>query len=532
MNRILRNTATLMGLALLASAATPIAQEAGLSVDRGQAQAANIRKTRIKQRNNGLYKSVLRVETGSGESLPASVELAFQPLDDSSGSVDTQTLSAPSKGTVLTSAEMLLYANAELEDSPGYAFLITRRAASGAAIGESISVSVDLLDGVSGEGFFEFEGGAGVVSVTDATAYVGEDAEPGVDPSLVQVDFEFESWDKENIDSVDIQLVSLSGSADAYEKEVTAELDGSTLVYKADLGADIGGGRYQTDITLYDDGGKELESGSVFLPADGADLAGSISYLKVKDTTKKESPAIRVTTRLSWSSEASLSYEAFLAGGQKVVIQDADGTRLASQTPEFVADRIVVEATQEMEEDPFAFAEQEGGYEVELGVTVWDETGELDSETYELVLDLADVQEGKVYDYESPYGEEFVNAEPHKWALHWDEESSQLVLGLSFSGDTPFLSMEDLEERLSWDLDFTGAYPNNGGDSAADLSAVWGNAKGSKVVVDAAGQTYGVSISGPDGDDIDVSATAGVNGFGSGTKKASSSTAAARPELQ
>ena len=182
---------------------------------------------------------MLRVETGSGESLPASVELAFQPLDDSSGSVDTQTLSAPSKGTVLTSAEMLLYANAELEDSPGYAFLITRRAASGAAIGESISVSVDLLDGVSGEGFFEFEGGAGVVSVTDATAYVGEDAEPGVDPSLVQVDFEFESWDKENIDSVDIQLVSLSGSADAYEKEVTAELDGSTLVYKADLGADI-----------------------------------------------------------------------------------------------------------------------------------------------------------------------------------------------------------------------------------------------------------------------------------------------------
>ena len=113
MTSILRNTTVLMGLALLANAAAPIAQEAGLSMDRSEAQAANIKRTRLKKRNNGLYKSVVRIETDSGESLPAEVEVGFTSADDSSATVESQTLSTPSKGTVLTSGEMLLYANAD-----------------------------------------------------------------------------------------------------------------------------------------------------------------------------------------------------------------------------------------------------------------------------------------------------------------------------------------------------------------------------------------------------------------------------------
>ncbi len=536
MKRLLLSTAAVLSLSLLAHAGAPIAEQVGLHQDHGQAQAAFIRRGKLKQRPSVGYRSVLKVETGSGESLPAAVTLSYTALDEGGVGIADQTLTTPLKGTVLSSTEMLLSANAASSDfksSPGYAFLITRRAASGLAIGDPTEVKVSLIDGLSGEVEFKLDNGVGVLRVVDMVEYSGEKAVAGVDPSLVEIDFDFDSWDEDSIDSVDITLVDAFGGADAYEDAAVAELDGSTLKYRTDSLGEIGGSRYQVDISLLNDGGEVTESASLLNVADGADLAGSIGYLKVKDTTKGGDPAVRITARTGGDWEEMMAAQQ--GTGLSLNLSTPQGT-VTTASAETTLDTVIMEARFSFEEDPFAYAELSGAYELELVVAATDaDEVQLTEQPFAWQLDLAQVEEGTVYTYETPYEAEETAVAAHKWALTWDADSSELVLGFSMKrgiGDD-FFGGEDVLDEIEWYPEITdGESPYDvGSEPTGTWVAAWGNAKFAKVKVEEAGQTYGVGIVAPDGDSIDVSATAGVNGFGKGTKK-STSRSTARAELQ
>lgn len=504
-----RSLSLLLAGALSAPALPVGAAALGVALLPTTAEAADftgtIKRVRLKKRavGNNQYRAVVRTSTEGA--VPAEVLISYEGLDTGAPEGPPVVATEPASATILLAAPIELGVPADEEPTGAITLECIPMSAAGAPIAAPFSVVVPLTDGTADPVEFTWERGDGAATFSVV---------PGTTDATLSIDLDSNDWGPDDLAYLATSILEEEGALGVAGQAPEVYVASSEARWVADLPIDPSGYRYNVTAQAFDANG-ELGASAVVMRSSGdADLPGPIQQVKVAE---KPNGDYKVVTWAALSGENT-------GADLSMVVTDSAGDVLRD------APMNVVETTGHFVYEGLTFQDDPNDFAYATVVTFLDATGAPVAAPIDLEVIVGDVGSDVVtWDGEAdPSG-----ASPRKYFLA-EQTDGTWAFAMSVDGaQVPEIASVVLE----FEEPFEGPEPDEL-SVIAPRTATWVKAR---KAFSNGGQpldgpvTVTLSVVGDvpgEGETFDFSATAGVAGFGSGTKKSTNTTKASTPQLQ
>lgn len=458
------------------------------------AQAADftgkIKRVRIKKRKvgNGQYHAIVQTGSAGAAAAAAGVRVAMAPLDEGGAAPEPIMIDAPA------STRFTAIGDASARASEGEAQLALRLiSTAGAPLGGPIVVAVPLGDAPVA---FDWAQGTGKIAVV-----------PGDKGVRITANVSSREWGDQALGKVAVQVLNPKESPIS-ASEATLSVTEATRRWVADVGVNLDGARYQVTAEVLGDAGEVVKREVVMRAAEAA--PGPVSLVKVVPARNGDYKVV------AWSR-----FEG--EGAVSVAVQSPEGEPLNTRRTR-VADSFAV-----FSQSGLTFHDDPTNFTYALQFSFYNAAGELLGEQgVEAVAHAAEA--GVIQSYTGP-ANEAVSLRKFFLAIDGEQQGtialsldgaqaqavSQVVIGFEepFEGPEPDEIELSLARQTTW-VKTRQTFSTGGEPLNAPVTVT--------VATDGPGE-------GEDGS-ITFAATAGVSGFGRGTKKSTTKTATLLPALQ
>ncbi len=306
MNRLLKTISVVASLALAFSTIS----DAQATTD---VESWRVNSLSIAEDGTKTHRAIVNT---SGD-VPASVGVSLVPSDSSLGEAVDVTMTAPHRGTVLTTGSLQLL----IQPEGGTATLVFLGLGEGVAVGDEFEVILPLHPEDGGDVDFVFSEGEGVISATTSPV------EGEVDAYYVTISADFDiTGDISGFTYFDMTVQETDGDVSVIDEQAELYVDGSDLRWRATLDTEA------TTAPLVD------YQGTVTTSANGTDSVGAYNGVTLADSdiddvlvTTTVSSQILSRTRAAGNYKLVSLQSVFVAYGEEVPSVSATYTDAAGE---------------------------------------------------------------------------------------------------------------------------------------------------------------------------------------------------------